>query len=198
MATTGSLYIVTKGRALYGGHVLKVGQTWGSDEVLEQAGLRASFPAIALAYLWTYAIEGSELRRILNRYPDAAELVKRHQIKLVRRRAMVRAAEEECMREEKPFHGRNRLLYARSPAKGARSLGSNLQHHAILDANKEGPTLDSPPPFSAPPSLDQLTRAIARLTELQLQQQREMHSLAVAMKEVRSDVSKLLTNSLTA
>ena len=40
VAPSGHLYIITKGRALFAGGVLKVGSTWGTDEMIETSSLR--------------------------------------------------------------------------------------------------------------------------------------------------------------
>jgi len=118
----GSMYIVSgKGRALYAGHVLSLGQAFRTDEVLEIPGLRAAFPAVALSYLWTYSIAGERLREIIRESPRRIrQVIKKHQLNLAIRRTIVRAAEEDCAVRGVPFFGRSQYIYSRvEPATGS-------------------------------------------------------------------------------
>ena len=127
----GSMYIVSgRGRALYAGHVLKLGQAFRTDELVAADGLRATYPAIALSYLWTYAITGVKLRELLANCPKAArDVIMRRQMSLTLRRAIVRAAEEECMRLGKMFYGRPHFIYARD-TKEVPAHAHHMQSHA--------------------------------------------------------------------
>ena len=111
----GSLYVVSgRGRALYAGRVLALGNAFRTDEFLEAAGLRAGFPVIALSYLMTYSILGERLREIIRECPiHIRQVIKKHQRNLTMQRAVVRAAEEECARRGVPFYGRPQYIYAR-------------------------------------------------------------------------------------
>ena len=116
------MYIVSgKGRALYAGHVLSLGQAFRTDEVLEIPGLRAAFPAVALSYLWTYSIAGERLREIIRESPRRIrQVIKKHQLNLAIRRTIVRAAEEDCAVRGVPFFGRSQYIYSRvEPATGS-------------------------------------------------------------------------------
>ena len=111
----GSLYVVSgRGRALYAGRVLALGNAFRTDEFLEAAGLRAGFPVIALSYLMTYSILGERLREIIRECPiHIRQVIKKHQRNLTMQRTVVRAAEEECARRGVPFYGRPQYIYAR-------------------------------------------------------------------------------------
>ena len=111
----GSLYVVSgRGRALYAGRVLALGNAFRTDEFLEAAGLRAGFPVIALSYLMTYSILGERLREIIRECPiHIRQVINKHQRNLTMHRTMVRAAEEECARHGVPFYGRPQYIYAR-------------------------------------------------------------------------------------
>jgi len=111
----GSLYVVSgRGRALYAGRVLALGNAFRTDEILEAAGLRAGFPVIALSYLMTYSILGERLREIIRECPiHIRQVINKHQRNLTMHRTMVRAAEEECARHGVPFYGRPQYIYAR-------------------------------------------------------------------------------------
>jgi hypothetical protein len=133
------MYIVTKGRALYGGHVLGPGKTWGTDEVLFTPALRCTFPAIALAYLWTYSISGEQLRDVIRNNPACAVKIRWHQVRLIRRRGLVRAAEERCRELGKRFYGRTNYLYART-----------REQVLLEDSNERTPLRRAATPSSSP------------------------------------------------
>jgi len=132
---SGKLYIVSKGRALYAGHVYKLGQSWGSDEALiEEDHLRYKFHAIASGYLWTYTIGGEVLRSVIRDHPGPAKILRRHQTRRVVQRGMVRAAEEELQaRGERSFHGRLNFLLARDPAEVRAANRNARRMSAMLD-----------------------------------------------------------------
>ncbi len=151
----GRLYIVSKGRALYAGHVYKLGSSWGSDEALiEDATLRYRFHAIASGYLWTYTIAGAQLREVIKQHPGPAKLLRRFQTRRLMHRAVVRMAEEDLQsRGERSFHGRHTFLLARDPAE-LRQADRNARRQSFLDgarflegvAEMEASSLSSTPP----------------------------------------------------
>lgn len=124
----GSLYVVSaRGRALYAGRVLGLGAAFRTDEILDIPGLRAAFPAIALSYLWTYAIRGERLRQLINDCPRRIRMViKKHTMNLCLRRSIVRAAEEDCARRGVKFHGRSHYIYARNDYDNPKGVVASL------------------------------------------------------------------------
>lgn len=177
----GAMYIVSgKGRALYGGRVLRVGQPFRTDEVLEAPGLRASFPAIALSYLWTYAINGERLRTIVRESPrHVRERIRRHQMRLSLRRALVRAAEEDCEARGVKFLGRVNHLYARPEDDFMPAFGQPRarKKDAAGGKGRERGT-----------ELEAVLAGIAELSEAQARTDKRINHL---MQSVQGSVSKL-------
>jgi hypothetical protein len=110
----GSLYVVSHGAAVtgrtehkYSGRIIHFGNAFRTDEILENAGLRARFSVTALGYLTTFAILGERLREIIRECPmPIRRIIKKLETNLAIRRAIVRAAEEECYRRGVRFMGR--------------------------------------------------------------------------------------------
>ena len=114
----GSIYIVSRGAALYQGRAYVSGASWGEAEaLLTNPRLQFPIPASTLSYLFTYSIHGSVLRRTMSqaKYPEAAFRMRRRQIIWIMRRGIVRAAEEKLELRAQKF--RNRTMPA-----GRRSL----------------------------------------------------------------------------
>jgi len=159
MAPVGFLYVITKGRALYGGKVLSLGNSWGTDEVLESPGLRHHFPAVSLAYLWTFQMAGETLRSIIAKHPHAWPAIRKHQLKLIRRRGIVRAAEEMCRGTGSEFFGRKQFLYARGDVPIVNALRSLTQKEAE-------PESQQPPPPSAANTVPAAAKPTLRTAEV--------------------------------
>jgi hypothetical protein len=152
MAPIGFLYVITKGRALFGGRVLGLGQTWGTDNVLEKPELRHNFPAVALAYLWTYRISGETLREIVRKYPTTGAYIREHAIRLIRRRAIVKAAEELCRQEGVAFFGRPQYIYAQNDVGGPRR--SSGRFSIVSRATSRVPEAGASPTYGTVPLID--------------------------------------------
>lgn len=110
--------------------VVHAGGVWGDDVLIDAPTLRLEFLAIAMSYLWVYIIDGSTLRKLLRKYPETAQLLRRIQVRWIARRGIVRKAETEMSRLGHMFRGRSNNIYARdvvralSPAERA----SQAQH----------------------------------------------------------------------
>jgi len=69
----GNVYVVSRGAALFAGRVFLQGKSWGeADALLTSPRLRSLATAIAISYLFTYAIDGEVLRTTLSQlgYPS--------------------------------------------------------------------------------------------------------------------------------
>jgi HAMP domain-containing protein len=136
----GELYIVQRGAALFAGRAYLPGSTWGEAEsLLTEPELRFPIPAVAIAYLFTYSISGDNLRATMSqedKYPYAAEKLRRRQVTWIVRRGMVRKAEQEmCSRNER-FRGRSSLYYcARNTLYQGMSSAGNQRYPGMKLAN---------------------------------------------------------------
>ena len=116
---TGHVYIVTNGRALYGGHVKLVSNAFGTDEIFGAEGLRLRFPAISSGYLHTYSIEGTHLRASVAKFPKTSKAIRAFEIRWIFRRGLVRLAEEYLLGQGQKFHGRQHAVLARIALSGS-------------------------------------------------------------------------------
>ena len=94
----GSIYIVTRGAALFAGRAYVSGGSWGeADALLETDRLRFPIPAWAISYLFAYSIDGESLRHTMSqvKYPEAYARMRTKQVSWIVRRGIVRLAEEK-------------------------------------------------------------------------------------------------------
>ena len=94
----GSIYIVTRGAALFAGRAYVSGGSWGeADALLETDRLRFPIPAWAISYLFAYSIDGESLRNTMSqaKYPEAGTRMRAKQVSWIVRRGIVRMAEEK-------------------------------------------------------------------------------------------------------
>jgi len=116
----GSIYIVSRGAALFAGRVYTSGRSWGEAEaLLLSERLRFPIPASAITYLFTYSIDGDTLRWLMSqsKYPEASARLRRKTVQWILRRGMVRAAEEKI------------ALRTQFPRKGSRRGSSFVPEH---------------------------------------------------------------------
>jgi len=94
----GSIYIVSRGAALFAGRAYLPGMSWGEPEaLLTSDNLRFPIPAMAINYLFAYSIEGDNIRATMSqlKYPDACARMRRRQLQWIIRRGLVHAANEK-------------------------------------------------------------------------------------------------------
>eukprot|EP00325_Prymnesiales_sp_UTEX-LB-985_P022207 CAMPEP_0174726532 /NCGR_PEP_ID=MMETSP1094-20130205/47993_1 /TAXON_ID=156173 /ORGANISM="Chrysochromulina brevifilum, Strain UTEX LB 985" /LENGTH=359 /DNA_ID=CAMNT_0015928129 /DNA_START=131 /DNA_END=1206 /DNA_ORIENTATION=- len=124
----GYIYIVNRGAALFMGRAFVAGKSWGeADALLTSEWLRSPSPATAIAYLFTFSIDGDTLRSTLSqkRYPAARSHMRYHQLRWIVRRGVVRLAEEEIANRIRHIRGERGLERGRSSLKVPTS-GSGL------------------------------------------------------------------------
>ena len=100
----GHIYIVSRGAALFAGHVKLPGTSWGeADALLTTDRLRFAIPAMALSYLFTFSLDGATLRSTMAqaKYPYAAARLRRKQIHWIMRRGLVRAAQDSLAKTQR-------------------------------------------------------------------------------------------------
>jgi len=93
----GSIYIVSRGAALFAAKAFVTGQSWGEPEaLLESDRLRFPIPATAHTYLFAYSVDGDVLKSTMQQaiYPNAALRLRQRQLHWILRRGVVRAAED--------------------------------------------------------------------------------------------------------
>jgi len=92
IATSGYLYVVHRGIALYGGKVLTMGKVWGEDMILRSSLLRRPWCARAMNYLEVYMIDREELLDIAHMFPATYEAIHKCAVRLAMRRQFILAA----------------------------------------------------------------------------------------------------------
>jgi len=75
LVTPGSLYVIHKGVALYGGRLLTSGRCWGQDMILARQHL-CRFAARAMSYLEVYRISRAELLELARPFPIALRRIR--------------------------------------------------------------------------------------------------------------------------
>ena len=192
-----SMYILVKGRILFSGHVYKVGDAWGHDVIIRSKGLRYRFAAIATVYVWTYSIDGSQLRALLAKHPAAYERLRRIEARWSARRLILRTAEEAMQAAGKTgFHGRNHFLLARHPREIAAQMGGSYSgFETAADAPGTPTALSSPSQPMVHSQLDQLMMEQRRNTDEIAALRKEMRIL---LAEIRSPLMSELRGVSTA
>jgi len=112
----GRIYIVSRGAALFAGRAKVAGDSWGEAEALLVTDrLRFPVPASALAYLFTYSIDGETIRVTMSqsKYPEASFRLRRRQVQWIVRRGVVRLAEEKLAQRQARFSTRKSLFVPR-------------------------------------------------------------------------------------
>lgn len=84
----GSLYVIHKGVALYGGRLLTSGRCWGQDMILARQHL-CRFAARAMSYLEVYRISRAELLELARPFPIALRRIRWEALRLAMIRTMV-------------------------------------------------------------------------------------------------------------
>ena len=92
IATSGYLYVVHRGIALYGGKVLTMGKVWGEDMILRSSLLRRPWCARAMNYLEVYMIDREELLDIARMFPGTYDAIHKCAVRLAMRRQFILAA----------------------------------------------------------------------------------------------------------
>ena len=102
LATTGYLYIIHKGVALYGGRVMTSGGVFGHDMILRRQEL-CRYAARAMSYLEVHRISRNQLLELARPFPGAALKIRWEAIRLSFKRTMANAKELEMSRRKQ--HG---------------------------------------------------------------------------------------------
>ena len=193
----GCIYIVSQGSALYGGHVKKVCNAFGIDEVFHCAGLKLRFPATATSYLRTYSLQGESLRKVIKDYPKTAKMMRKHEARWIFRRGIVRLAEEIVYGRGEIFHGRKKPVLTRLALSGSTAETGNLLVSAVGKFSATGPNSTggkTPEPASAHP-LEELEPIGAALDNVQLKQtamELEVRRLASSVQSLSSGMDEVL------
>ena len=90
-----SLYVVHRGLALFGGKMLKSGNVWGEDMLLEAAHLRSPFCARALNYPEVYMISRAEVFAIADHYPESKRKLRMYVCRVAFRRFFILMTREK-------------------------------------------------------------------------------------------------------
>uniref|UniRef100_A0A7S3B3S5 Potassium channel domain-containing protein n=1 Tax=Haptolina ericina TaxID=156174 RepID=A0A7S3B3S5_9EUKA len=97
LAPPGSLYIVHRGIALYGGKVLTAGKVWGEDMILSNGDLRLKWCARAMNYLEAFTINRERLLDIAIEFPETYAVIRRNVMLLALRRHLLTYARQHSI-----------------------------------------------------------------------------------------------------
>ncbi len=89
VCTSSMLYIVHRGMAIYGGHILRSSSVWGEDCLLSSDRLRLRFLARAMTYLEVYMISRSELLTAAAPFAGTYRRLRLFTIKVALRRGLL-------------------------------------------------------------------------------------------------------------
>lgn len=92
MCSPGDMYIINRGRAIWGGKVYGEGGVWGEDVLLDSPRLQIMHPAVAITYLWVYTIDGHRLQGIIHDFPKTEASLRRLRCRWLMRRGFILAA----------------------------------------------------------------------------------------------------------
>ena len=93
--STGRLYIIHRGIALYGGRMLTAGKVWGDDMLLTSPELRKPFVCTAMNYLEVFMIGCEAVMSIAEDFPESKTLIRKRQFFMSLRRTIVLLAKSE-------------------------------------------------------------------------------------------------------
>ena len=133
----GSIYIVSRGAAIFAGRAYTASQSWGEPEaLLVSERLQFPIPAQAINYLFAYSIDGETLRATMSqaKYPDAAYRMRRRQVIWIVRRGIVRLAKERLAWKTQALNRRSILMPL-----GASKLSELVTHAKVDRAERKGP-----------------------------------------------------------
>ena len=88
------LYLITRGKIIFGGRVLSRGMVWGDDVILRSDNNALPTLARALTYADVNVLSRDSLVEVVSAYPISAKALRRHTIFLALRRSVVRSANE--------------------------------------------------------------------------------------------------------
>ena len=115
-----------------GGKMLRETQNtrsvWGDDVILQTPTLQLTFPALAATYLQVFAIDGTHMLSVIQKFPEVMRVINRICKRWIMRRCFVRAAERVVYGRGDQFRGRLRPIYARDVLarfEAANSLNNN-------------------------------------------------------------------------
>lgn len=85
----GNLYVISRGRVMYGGRILSRGSWWGDDIILSDSRWCIPFLARAIAYTDVTTISKEKLMEIVETHPVSVRCLRRSTALLALRRAII-------------------------------------------------------------------------------------------------------------
>lgn len=199
------LYLITRGKIIFGGRVLSCGMVWGDDIILSNATYALPTLARALTYVDVNALSRESLVGIISAYPISAKSLRRHTIFLALRRSVVRAAGEVKVSVSKSGQiGVAGDFVSRMHDAAANALSEEQKHSmevalSLASSDTGGGGDSGGVNFSSPAGMatsngmsSELAEALAAIRE-DLRLLREQVKSEVG--ELRSEINAKLTNS---
>jgi hypothetical protein len=119
IAPPGSLYVLSRGKVMYGGRILSRGNWWGDDVILSDSRWMVRFLARAIVYTDVTSVSRETLRGIVETHPTSWYSLRRSTAALALRRAIVYEAKlRRQMLQQSPGAGRDFMDKVDDASKG--------------------------------------------------------------------------------
>eukprot|EP00451_Oxyrrhis_marina_P014040 CAMPEP_0204328384 /NCGR_PEP_ID=MMETSP0469-20131031/13317_1 /ASSEMBLY_ACC=CAM_ASM_000384 /TAXON_ID=2969 /ORGANISM="Oxyrrhis marina" /LENGTH=483 /DNA_ID=CAMNT_0051310769 /DNA_START=91 /DNA_END=1542 /DNA_ORIENTATION=+ len=102
---------VMRGLAIWGGHLMRKGDSWGMDVILDAGNLRKAHTGMALTFVETICLRRHQLDMVLAEHPDDKAKIRRAKVTLATIRGLVNKAKELAAREGMAFGNSNRRQF---------------------------------------------------------------------------------------